>query len=204
MKITGEETFLRKWYLCSVKGTFNNYAKRREIGHTSVSMTRRCLCGLNAHGHRRVPTSIIQSCCCQPDAMPGELRRLTISGQSGGQIRQSVVNYMIEYRLSSFNDQEGFKLSVDRDILMLRKYMDMIRRITTFGDHLTLQAISEFFFVRIHVVSSPGKIFQPLQLVTFLVEMENSTEVDFADGDKRIRVETGVPKTANLGVLGET
>lgn len=34
--------------------------------------------------------------------------------------------------------------------------MDMRRQDATFRDHLTLQAVSEFFFVCIHVVSSEG------------------------------------------------
>lgn len=62
---------------------------------------------------------------------------------------------MVEFKESPYNDRESFSSVFNSDRYNnYDEYIDMMRRDSTFGDHLTLQAISELFFVRIHVVSS--------------------------------------------------
>ena len=94
---------------------------------------------------------------CQFRAIADQLQRQKVSDSTASQIRQSIVDYMVEYRQSPFNEREDFSNLFDRErYLRYNEYINMMREDSTFGDHLTLQAISEFFFVRIHVVSSEG------------------------------------------------
>ena len=64
---------------------------------------------------------------------------------------------MIEFRKSPFNERPDFSEFFDEQIYSsYEEYLDMMRLDTTFGDHLTVQAASEVFFVRIRVVSAEG------------------------------------------------
>ena len=64
---------------------------------------------------------------------------------------------MAEYRESPFNDRPDFETTFNRDRYeTFNKYIDMMGRNSTYGDQLTLQAASELFYVRIHIVSVQG------------------------------------------------
>ena len=64
---------------------------------------------------------------------------------------------MVEYRQSPFNDCQDFAETFDnRRHSSFEDYINLTRQQGTFGDHLTLQAISELYFVQINVTSSQG------------------------------------------------
>ena len=86
---------------------------------------------------------------CHFNAVTDQLRRLQISSMPASQVRQALVDYMVEFRQSPFNDRDDFADVFDSNrYSSYEEYINMMRQDSTFGDHLTQQAISEYFFVR--------------------------------------------------------
>ena len=73
-----------------------------------------------------------------------QLRKLYISNISASQVLQRVVDYLVELRQLSFNDRNNFS-----DTFNCNRYSSYEGYINNMwqGDHLTLQAISEYFLV---------------------------------------------------------
>ena len=94
---------------------------------------------------------------CQFSALADQLSRHGITNIIAYDVRQQVVNYMAEYRESPFNDRPDFETTFYQDRYeTFNLYIDMMGRNSTYGDHLTLQAGSELFYVRILIVSVHG------------------------------------------------
>ena len=83
---------------------------------------------------------------CQFNAIANQLQGINLSHSAGSELRESIVNYMIEFRISPFNERPDFSEFFDEQIYSsYEEYLDMMSLDSTFGDHLTLQAASEFF-----------------------------------------------------------
>ena len=110
---------------------------------------------------------------CQFAALSQQLREHGITDISPNDLRESTVNYLIEFRRgSSFNTRGDFVTFLDPErYSSYNDYVNQMRLNTTFGDHITLQAISELYFVRIQVVSSHGRNYD-----TIIVPQENGIE----------------------------
>ena len=94
---------------------------------------------------------------CQFDAVADQLQIKNIAKLTSYKVRESAVSYMVEYRRSPFNDRQDFAETFDnRRYSSFEDYINLMRQQGTFGDHLTLQAISELYFVQINVTSSQG------------------------------------------------
>ena len=95
---------------------------------------------------------------CQFTAIADQLRVHNIAVLTPLEVREATVNYIIEYRRSPFNERQDFGEIIDTTrYSSFEDYVNRMRQHTTFGDHLTLQAIiSELYFVRINVISSEG------------------------------------------------
>ena len=110
---------------------------------------------------------------CQFAALSQQLREHGITDISPNDLRESTVNYLIEFRRgSSFSTRGDFVTFLDPErYSSYNDYVNQMRLNTTFGDHITLQAISELYFVRIQVVSSHGRNYD-----TIIVPQENGIE----------------------------
>ena len=110
---------------------------------------------------------------CQFAALSQQLREHGITDISPNDLRESTVNYLIEFRRgSSFSTRGDFVTFLDPErYSSYNDYVNQMRLNTTFGDHITLQAISELYFVRIQVVSSHGRNYD-----TIIVPQENGME----------------------------
>ena len=94
---------------------------------------------------------------CQFAAIANQLQAHNVTAISSFDLRELVVNYIIEFRSSPFNVRPDFgELIDDSRYSSFEDYVNRMRMNTTFGDHLTLQAISELYLVRINVVSTEG------------------------------------------------
>ena len=79
---------------------------------------------------------------------------------SSADLRQAAVNYMIEHRISPLSDRPDFSTTFDSDrFSSFENYITTMAQDATYGDHLTLQALSELFFVQINVCSAQGKMY---------------------------------------------
>ena len=110
---------------------------------------------------------------CQFAALSQQLQEHGITDISPNDLRESTVNYLIEFRRgSSFSTRGDFVTFLDPERnSSYNDYVNQMRLNTTFGDHITLQAISELYFVRIQVVSSHGRNYD-----TIIVPQENGIE----------------------------
>ena len=81
---------------------------------------------------------------CQFAAIADQLQIKNIETLSANKMREAAVCYMLEYRQSPFNDRQDFAETFDSTrYSSFEDYISMMREQATFGDHLTLQAISE-------------------------------------------------------------
>ena len=97
---------------------------------------------------------------CQFGAICDQLSRLDISQMSPADLRQAAVNYMIEHRISPLSDRPDFSTTFDSDrFSSFENNITTMAQDATYGDHLTLQALSELFFVPINVCSAQGKMY---------------------------------------------
>ena len=81
---------------------------------------------------------------CQFNAIANQLQGINLSHSAGSELCESIVNYMIEFRISPFNERPDVSEFFDEQIYSSYD-LDMMRLDSTFGDHLTLQDASEFF-----------------------------------------------------------
>ena len=92
---------------------------------------------------------------CQFAAIANQLQAHNVTAISSFDLRELVVN--LEFQSSSFNVRPDFgELIDDSQYSSFEDYINRMRMHTTFGAHLTLQAIRELYFVRINVVSTEG------------------------------------------------
>ena len=97
---------------------------------------------------------------CQFSAIADQLRRNNVADLTPSEVREQTVAYMVEHCKSPFNDREDFSILFNSDRYQdYNEYIERMQETSTYGDHLTLQAISELFFVRIHVVSAEGALY---------------------------------------------